>query len=272
VRRIGKALLLTAALVAGSATRVAAEPILQLGIIGGTYDEDSETIISNGDAFQLVALLTTDGQSALLQDTYYISVAITPQLVQSTPGPVLGSFSFEGQTVQATSGMTFGIPPADDYTQPNDADLSPHGVFPTYYTEFEFAFDPLNQITTYNTENNPGQDPALLSNPTGGTYYSLFTVNTSSLQVPYELHFDLYNTEVRREAACRTRQGVTTCLAADIDTGINAPFSHDAESSPGDPAPVPEPATLLMMASGLAISARQIRKSRSRAQSSTSGH
>jgi hypothetical protein len=255
------------------ARQAEAVPLLQLDIVGGSYDETTQTIISDGPVFQLVALLTPGGTKGdgtvvdstsleqLLRDTYYISAAIVPQLAQTTPSPNIGSFEFDGDTLAATSGMYFGTPPYDLYEAHSDAELPGHGVFPTYYSEFDFQFDEAQRTTTYNTQDNSGTSP--LNNPAGGSYYALFSVDTTLLQTPYQLHFDLYNEYVRRAAECKTRKGVVTCTPEDLDAAKFAPFSHDAEGGPGvppPPPPIPEPATLLMVAGGLAVSARKLRQ------------
>jgi hypothetical protein len=243
-----------------------AEPVLQLDIIGGYYDDVTDTIISNGPTFQLVALLTPEGGDdvdALLDDTYYISAAITPQV-----GPVsssIGSFTFDGTPVSATSGMNYGTPPLDLVEGHPDAQLGGHGIYPTFYSEFEFQFSAANRATTYNSETDPG---GLVTNPLGGSYYALFTVDATALDDGYQLHFDLYNSFVKREAQCQTqrRRGVstTTCSPEDIGVEDFAPFSHDAES--GELTPVPEPATLSLLALGLGASAVRRRRDRNKIQ------
>jgi len=239
-----------------------AVPLLQLDIIGGEYDEETQTIVSNGPVFQLVAILSPGGSegnnpnqndatsiAALLATTYYISAAISPQVGQ--PGSDIGSFSFSGANVSATNGMDYGIPPLDEYEENNDAHLASHSIYPTYFSEFSFQFDSANRTTQYNTQDSAGQGP--IANALGTSYYQLFSIDTSGLDAPFQLHFDLYDVEVRRQAQCK-RNG--TCTPEDLDAGNFAPFSHDAESGEGPP-PVPEPATLLLTAGGIAALARR---------------
>ena len=45
--------------------RAEAIPVLQLDIIGGSYDWETQTIISNSNRFTLVALLTPKDSTAL---------------------------------------------------------------------------------------------------------------------------------------------------------------------------------------------------------------
>lgn len=207
-------------------------PTLQLDIAGGTYDASSETIVSSGDAFTLYAYLIPNKFNSLVDD-YYISAAIAPQI--GSGGAAIGSFNFDGITINATSDMTYGVPPIESITslQGWDAgDLEKHGVFPTYFSEFEFQFNSANQISKYNT-----QDRALAGDPipTSGTgmYYAAFTVDTSLLGLDYAIHFDLYNTKLKS--------------SGDIDVSQFAKFSHDAESSHQ----VPEPSALLLLGIGL---------------------
>ena len=125
--------------------------------------------------------------------------------------------------------MTYGTPPLDALF-PN---LGGHGIFPTYYREHAFTFNPLNQSGMINTQDQPGIAP-----PSGtGMYYQLFQINTSGLASGYQVHFDLYNTNI-----------FTGRSGDDYRTQF-APFSHDAES--GGSASVPEPGTLLLLGMGL---------------------
>jgi hypothetical protein len=199
-------------------------PVLQLDISNGTYDNATETIVATGSTFTLYALLT--GDASLLNNTYYISAAITPQ---TSTGADLGSFTFNGQTVNVTSGMDYGVPPLEANLNHDGGDLGPHGIFPTYFAEFDFSFVANNTTGSYNTQDDPGG----FGQPGSGTYFAAFEVSTAGLLPGYAVHFDLYNASIKR---------------GDIDVNKFAPFSHDAQSAP---APVPEPATMLLLGTGL---------------------
>lgn len=233
-RRLVSGLLAGSALLAvvfGSRA-ASAYPLLQLDIGGGVYDLESETIVGTSDPFKLYALLTpsqnaTSSQiDALLAQTYYISVALTPQT--APPGGALGSFTFNGTTVDVTTDMYYGVPPVEANLAFDANDLSKHDIFPTYFSEFAFTFDSGHTASAYNTADDPG-------GPSAGTgaYYAEFDVDSRLLAGGYRLHFDLYNTVVKR--------------GGDIDRADFAPFSHDAECC----VQVPEPATGLLLGSGL---------------------
>ena len=235
----------------GAASRLEAYPVLQLDIIGGTYDRETETIVSDGASFTLVALLTPKPNTdlaALLTETYYISAAVSPQV-----GPIgysIGSFTWNGSTHQVTEDMTYGTPPLeglhDATTDPGD--LSSHGVYPTYFAELPLNFSAANRAVAYNTQDRAlAGTPINLAAPTANdqiAYYQLITV-TTSLADGYQLHFDLYDTYLLEKC----RRG--TC-SSDVDVDHFAPFSHDAQSGTES---VPEPGALLLLSLGLALGA-----------------
>jgi hypothetical protein len=238
-----KVFALSAILVLAAASAEAL-PILQLDIIGGHYDPATQSIVSDGPDFTLVALLTPNGNKPhgpLLADTYYISAAVSPD-----PGPgsaSLGEFSWNGTNYDVTDDMTYGTPPLDvDDGADGPGDLPSHSVYPTWFKEFEFTFTSANRTLSYDTAVNPGQAPVVTTATTGVSYFATFTV-TTALIGSNVLHFDLYNTLL---ATCKRNQ---TCTG-DIDTELNAPFSHDAQSSTEQ---VPEPQSILLMSVGLLV-------------------
>lgn len=221
-----------------------AVPSLQLDISGGTYDVTTETIVATGGTFTLYALLNGLDPN----DTYYISAALVPK--SDGTDAELGSFSFDGNTVDVTGGMEFGTPSLDAYLA--TLELPTHGVFPTFYTEFAFSFGSnapvagtdgsvvlsgyeYGTVGEYNSQDEPGGFAGHVAGHVGGTglYYVAFEIDTTNLMAGYAIHFDLYNSVVNGGGKEKLEF---------------APFSHDAQSGP---APVPEPATLLLLGAGL---------------------
>lgn len=213
-----------------------AVPTLQLGIAGGSYDSATQTIFSPGQSFALYAFLRpNDGNT--IGDTYYLSMAIAPKI---SGAGTLGSFTYNNNTVNVTSDMTYGTPPIDAISSAFDpGDLAPHGIFDTYYKEVAFSFSIANQSAVFNTQVNPSWGPQSGS----GMYYQQFDIDTSNLESGYEVHFDLYNTKLC--AGSQGQCGGTT----DTDITQFAPFSHDAQSA----TPIPEPETYAMLLAGLGL-------------------
>ena len=209
-------------------------PTLQLDISDGTYEYDTSTIITSSDSFTLYAYLIENCKNSL-SDTYYISVALIPA---TSTGQDLGTLIINGMTVDVTSDMTYGIPPLEDIASLqgwDKGDLPKHGIYPTYFYEYEFSFSSLNEISAYNTQDRAIDETPidLTINSSGDMFYAAFTIDTSSLDAEYSVHFDLYNTALKS--------------GGDIDVTQFAPFSHDAETTHS----VPEPGTLLLLSSGL---------------------
>jgi hypothetical protein len=245
--RILRNAVLAMAFTAMSTASTEAIPLLQLDMKGGTYDPVTESIVAPGGAFELFAILTPKtGASqtdinALLNTTYYVSIALMPP---PTPGPGgLGSFTF-GQTGSVnnyTAGnLTYGTPPAEYIEAKTDpGDLSKHGIYPTYFAEYAFTFKPFNRAIAYNTADAPG-GPTF--GATGTAFYASFIGDTASLANGYNLHFDLYDVVTKLCAK-------TSCT--DIDVNRFAPFSHDAQTT----SRIPEPSGVLFLMLGSAIAA-----------------
>ena len=202
-------------------------PTLQLDIEGGTYDLTTQTIIGD-DSFTLYAYLIPDGSNTL-SDEYYISAALVPMVTTESE---LGSFDFDGDTVNVTEDMVYGVPPLETIIASDPKDLPTHGIYETYFWEYEFQFDEDNEIAEYDTQDRAESGDSIPASG-DGMYYVAFTIDTSLLDTDYVIHFDLYNTKVK--------------CSGDIDVTQFAPFSHDAESSH----PVPEPKTFILLGIGL---------------------
>lgn len=251
ILRAGCAVALLAIL---SAARADAAPVLQLDIIDGKYDWSTKTIVAQDDVFQLLAVFTPQSWMSparvleYLSDTYYVAAAVTPATHWNKD---LGQFTFDTdagagwtpETVAVTGGMQYGNPPVElleSHATYDPGDVEPHGIYNTYFREFSFQFTPLQQTAVYDSQLQRDGFTGVGT----GAYYALFTVDTTALSDTHRLHFDLYSTKLKD---CTLN---STC--SDEDLALLAPFSHDAQS-----APVPEPATLLLVGSGAALAFRR---------------
>jgi len=218
-----------------------AYPSLQLDILGGTYDSSTETIVASHNSFSVYAYLIPDTKTALLSDTYYLSMALIP--ATSTPGNY-GSFTVNSTPMNVTGSMTYGTPPLDTILAGagfDPGDLPKHDVFPTYFYQeaFKFTTTPL-QSAKYDTALHAGWGPQAGT----GMYYAKFDINVSGMQAGKGIHFDLYNEKLVQKCS------KSNCTATDIDVNQFAPFSHDAE---GMVTTVPEPETYAMLLAGLGL-------------------
>ena len=235
--------LILAAILCASVSAFAA-PVLQLDIAGGSYDGD--TILSNGSSFTLYAYYRGEGGNSHPTydfSHYYISAAVTPMLGRTDTSP-LGSFVFNGSTINVPSDMVYGNPPFEVVAalQGHDAgDLAHSGAyFPTYFSEFQFDFGPASFSQVYDTSLTTGIGPQAYTDGRR-MYYAAFNVDVSGLNTDYAIHFDLYSEEIRRAR-------LSGSTVTDIDVDKFAPFSHDAQSGG---TPVPEPGTMVLLGSGL---------------------
>ncbi len=210
---------LWAAILMASASLATAEPALQLDIVDGTYvGSGAESTFTSSDVFQLAALLNPEtGNAPPSDDAYFIAISLVPK---TTVSANLGSFVFNGTTVDVTADMTAGTP----------AGLPPHGQFANFYSEFSFTFDlsDAGKATLYNVQDASNPHVGPVQNDDGAMFFKLFTVDITNLSGDVELHFDLYH------------------KGADGDVDVKAPFSHDAET-------IPEPTAYVMAGLGLLL-------------------
>ena len=240
-------------------------PALQLDIVddvapGGHYKgSPDETTFSASDTFTLYALFCPQDTQMCqnskldLNKKYYIAAALIQvqptQSVAQIPSGGLGSFVFNGQTINVNStDMTYGVPTTAA------GDVPKHGIYETFFKVFEFMFDPNVDATPYDV---PAVNPPSLTmhpGPDGagtGMYYRAFDVDVTGIQSGpdgelYDLHFDLYG--IGEMCIGRDQQNCMPVL--DV-----APFSHDAQGyrvdAPRVDAPVPEPSTVLLVGAGV---------------------
>lgn len=228
---------LAASVVALTPSTSRALPALQLDIEGGSYDYSTKTIVANDDVFTLYAYLNPSRYNDI-SDSFYLSIAVLPSLEYSDEGASLGSFTINGTTINVTSDMTYGTPPIDEtylnLAETNDwdtGDLEQHEVFPTYFYEYGFYFNEDEMTQVYDTMYRAMD--GFKTYLDGEMYYAAFSIDTRLLDPEYVIHFDFYNSKVKK-------------TGDDVDITMFAKFSHDAESRR-----VPEPGTLILLGSGL---------------------
>lgn len=198
----------------GSVPLAQAQPTFQLDADPGIYvGGGEESTVSTSKQFTLYALfnLPNNYVSGADEANFYIVTSLVPSVPE--PGGDFGSFSVNGENVSVTADLSFGSHP----------DVPPHGVFPTYFRQFQFAFDPTQTATPYNVQDDVG-----VPVDQAGTdfLYQAFDVDLTGLNEGYTIHFDLVGTYLVRQGQTGTRE-VTE----------NAPFSHDVTGGGDDEPP-----------------------------------
>ena len=214
-----------------SATQVLAIPVLQLTIDGGTYNTSTETTVTSNKIFNLYSLLTADSAAG----DYRLSVAVIPKMAEVASGDY-GSFKLNGNTFNVTADMIFGAPP--EKALMNKDELPSHGIYDTYYLEYDFKFDPPNTSSSYNVVDPSNVGVAPSARLGTGAFWNLFAFDVTKMTIG--LHFDLYKVDP-----------LTGLMLS--GNGSFAPFSHDAEDGPSGNN-VPEPQSLILLSMALIVS------------------
>ena len=237
-------------------TGASAVPFLQLDTVGGSYDPNHQDSVITGDSYTIRALQWDLNDGSFDNGIFYLAIALTQDdsgepsgVPQVSPSPDYGTISVNGTSFHVTADMDYGKPPTDIVDGKPDGNLGGHGIYDTYYLEYDFNFDDSNMIAAYDAETD--------SSASGNLYFVDFDIDVSLLDPQFSLHFDLYN--------------LVDDLADNRQVDQAAPFSHDASGYPGDggdgtdggdscnpedpfdPCEVPEPKTLWLFALALLV-------------------
>jgi hypothetical protein len=252
------------ALFLGVANSATALPGLMLDLDASNVSYNG-TIQTTDDTFSVYAYLAPKNSESLtdvnnlLADTYYVSIALTPQT--GPTGGTFGSFDVDTTTVTVTGDMTYGAPPLNDPSPLwESGDLQKHGIFETFYYEVAFQFDASDVTLAYDTQTTrfaDGFDDSVTQlfceqNIGDCMYFVELEIDKTMLNNALQLHFDLYNTELRdctRNPNCDPNDLIIGGAPYDF-----APFSHDAETI------VPEPNGLMLFAAGLLVVGYTLRR------------
>ena len=213
-------------------------PVLQLTIDGGTYNTSTQTTVTSNKIFNLYSLLTADSEAG----EYRLSVAVVPKMAEVANGDY-GSFELNTKTFNVTADMIFGAPPEEAIIHKDE--LQSHGIYDTYYLEYDFNFEPLNTSSAYDVVDPGNVGVAPSARPGTGAFWHLFAFDVTKMTIG--LHFDLYKVDP-----------LTGLMLS--GKGSFAPFSHDAEDGPTGNN-VPEPQSLTLLGLGLIASLFALRRS-----------